>query len=168
MTQRKLIFKWTLYTLAALLTALFQSFVCNRLIIWGVHPFLLPCLAAIVSTYNGRRESLFFAFFFGFVCDLTITAAIPGFYMLSFCLISLAAGIVSRHLLVPGFFCSLATSALALLINGLLETLVLANRFTAVFGPAMFLLLREILITIFPAMLIHLLVVRIHRYLETV
>ena len=86
MTRRKRVYVWLLYTLCALLFAILQAALFTRIRVWGVHPFVLPCVGAVIATYEDRRDSVAFAFFLGFFCDLVIPGIIPCLYMLTFTL----------------------------------------------------------------------------------
>ena len=80
MTRRLLTLKWLFYSLWTLLFLLVQQLVLPHLRIWGVHPFLLPALAAIAASFEGKREGPVFAIILGLVCDALFTGAFPGFY----------------------------------------------------------------------------------------
>ena len=48
MTRRMLTIKWVFYSLWTLLFLLAQQLVLPHIRVWGVHPFLLPVLAAVL------------------------------------------------------------------------------------------------------------------------
>ena len=53
MTRRLLTIKWTFYGLWTLLFLLVQQLVLPYIRIGGVHPFLLPMLAAVAASFEG-------------------------------------------------------------------------------------------------------------------
>lgn len=165
--RRKFFFSWLLYGLCAVAMALLQTLLLSRLRIWGVHPFVLPCMAAVTATYLDRRNGMAFAAFWGFVCDLTMPAVIPCFYILTFMLSAFLSGQFAKRVMVPGFVCSMAAAALAMILNGLGELFFLSFRGAAL-GGGFFLLLRETLVTLPAAVPGWFLVERAHRYLVNV
>ena len=52
LARNELIFRWFVYSLAALLCLFVQTALLQRFIIWGIVPFLYPLLAAIPGTYE--------------------------------------------------------------------------------------------------------------------
>lgn len=168
MARRKLVFMWLLYGLCALILAVLQTLLFTRIRLWGMHPFVLPCIGAVIATYEDRRSSIFFAFFLGFLCDLIMPAPLPCVYMVSFSLSALWSALLTRRAVVPGLVSSLTVSALALALNGFLQVLVLFYLRGSVFVPGLLLLLRELAVSLPTAILVHLFVARIHRYLARV
>ena len=51
MTRRMITIKWVFYSLWTLLFLLAQQLVLPHIRLWGVHPFLLPVLAAVAASY---------------------------------------------------------------------------------------------------------------------
>lgn len=164
--RRKFFFSWLLYSLCALLLALLQTLLLSRLRLWGVHPFVLPCAAAVTATYLDRRNGIAFAVFLGFVCDLIMPGVIPCFYILTFALSAFACGQFARRM-VTGFVCAMAAAAAAMVIHGLGELFFLSFRGGALDG-GFYLLLRESLVTLPAAVAAWFPVERAHKYLTTV
>ena len=153
MTRRAVFFKWLLYALAAAAIVLLQNLVLTHLNIAGVHPFLLPAVAAVPATREPRRESVLFAFAFGLLCDLAIPASFPCLYAVSFLLIALLSGLVARRLVNPGLVCSLTVSAAAMLVTDLLRILTISGASGFHLSAALLLKLHELAVTVifFPA-----------------
>ena len=153
MTRRAVFFKWLLYALAAAAIALLQNLILTHLHIAGVHPFLLPAVAAVPATREPRRESVLFAFAFGLLCDLAIPASFPCLYAVSFLLIALLSGLVARRLVNPGLVCSLTVSAAAMLVTDLLRILTISGASGFHLSAALLLMLHELAVTVifFPA-----------------
>ena len=165
--RRKFFFAWLLFSLCALLAAAFQTALLSRLHIWGVHPFVLPCVAAVTATYCKQRDGISFAAFLGFLCDLAIPSVIPFFYLLTFALTAFLAEQLARRVMVPGFVCSVAVSAMAMVLGGLFTLFFLSFRDGSLSG-GFYLLLRETLVTLPAAIPLHLLLSRVSRYLSNV
>ena len=53
--RNETIFKWSLYAAATALCLLVQGGLLQRLVLWGVIPFIYPLLAAIPATYEGPQ-----------------------------------------------------------------------------------------------------------------
>lgn len=163
MTQRALTVKWLFYTLAALFLALIQSFFLQRIHIWGVHPFLLPCVPAIIASFESRRSGLLFAALMGFVCDLTLPAPFPGFYVVTLVLCALLSGFIARHAIMPGLPCTLLVSLLAMVFHGLFQTVLLGYQNGASFSSGLFLTLRETVVTLLAVIPAHPLLSLVHK-----
>ena len=163
MTQRLITIKWTLYGMWTLLFLLVQQLVMPYLHIAGVHPFLLPMLSAVAASLEGKREGPLFGFVLGLVCDTLITGAFPCFYAIALLACAAAAGFAARHIIMPGLICSLTVSAAALLLTGLLNTLAFLYRFDTPLRSALWLMVREVLISLPFSILIHLAFFRVHR-----
>ena len=153
MTRRAVLFKWLLYALAAAAIVLLQNLILTHLNIGGVHPFLLPAVAAVPATREPRRESALFGFAFGLLCDLMIPASFPCLYAVSFLLIALLSGLVAQRLVNPSFVCSVTVSAAAILITDLLRILSISGASGFHLSAALLLMLHELAITVifFPA-----------------
>ena len=131
MTRRMTTLKWVFYALWTLVFLLVQQLVFPYLRIAGVHPFILPSLAAIAASFEGKREGPVYALVLGLVCDTLFTGAFPCFYAVVLTLSALLAGQAARRLIMPGAVCSLAVSAGALLLTDLFN----AVAFTYSHGP---------------------------------
>lgn len=145
--RNALIFKWTLYALAALLCLVVQGVFLQRLTVWGVIPFLYPLLAVIPATYEGPTAGTVFALAAGVVCDLLLPDAFPCLYTLLFPAAGLLAGLLSRSVLRAGFLCSLAGSAAAFLLLDLFRCLLLRTGQQGVWAAGCSIMAREFLIT---------------------
>lgn len=163
MTRRALTLKWLFYGLWTLLFLLLQQLVLPFLRLWDVHPFLLPPLAAIAASFEGRREGLTYALVLGLVCSLLFDGVFPCSYAVILLLCALAAGVSAHRLIMPGPVCSLVVSAMALLLNGIVSGMALSYSHGAPFTAALSLTVRELLISLPFAMLVHLAFFRVHR-----
>lgn len=155
--------KWVFYALWTLVFLLVQQLVFPYLRIAGVHPFILPSLAAIAASFEGKREGPVYALVLGLVCDTLFTGAFPCFYAVVLTLSALLAGQAARRLIMPGAVCSLALSAGALLLTDLFNAVAFTYSHGTPPGEAMWLTAREILLSLPFAMLVHLVFSRVHR-----
>ena len=142
---------------------LVQQLMFPYLRIAGVHPFILPSLAAIAASFEGKREGPVYALVLGLVCDTLFTGAFPCFYAVVLTLSALLAGQAARRLIMPGAVCSLAVSAGALLLTDLFNAVAFTYSHGTPPGEAMWLTAREILLSLPFAMLVHLVFSRVHR-----
>ena len=163
MTRRMTTLKWVFYALWTLVFLLVQQLMFPYLRIAGVHPFILPSLAAIAASFEGKREGPVYALVLGLVCDTLFTGAFPCFYAVVLTLSALLAGQAARRLIMPGAVCSLAVSAGALLLTDLLNAVAFTYSHGTPPGEAMWLTAREILLSLPFAMLVHLVFSRVHR-----
>lgn len=163
MTRRMTTLKWVFYALWTLVFLLVQQLVFPYLRIAGVHPFILPSLAAIAASFEGKREGPVYALVLGLVCDTLFTGAFPCFYAVVLTLSALLAGQAARRLIMPGAVCSLAVSAGALLLTDLFNAVAFTFSHGTPPGEAMWLTAREILLSLPFAMLVHLVFSRVHR-----
>lgn len=163
MTRRMTTLKWVFYALWTLVFLLVQQLVFPYLRIAGVHPFILPSLAAIAASFEGKREGPVYALVLGLVCDTLFTGAFPCFYAVVLTLLALLAGQAARRLIMPGAVCSLAVSAGALLLTDLFNAVAFTYSHGTPPGEAMWLTAREILLSLPFAMLVHLVFSRVHR-----
>lgn len=163
MTRRMTTLKWVFYALWTLVFLLVQQLVFPYLRIAGVHPFILPSLAAIAASFEGKQEGPVYALVLGLVCDTLFTGAFPCFYAVVLTLSALLAGQAARWLIMPGAVCSLAVSAGALLLTDLFNAVAFTYSHGTPPGEAMWLTAREILLSLPFAMLVHLVFSRVHR-----
>lgn len=163
MTRRMTTLKWVFYALWTLVFLLVQQLMFPYLRIVGVHPFILPSLAAIAASFEGKREGPVYALVLGLVCDTLFTGAFPCFYAVVLTLSALLAGQAARRLIMPGAVCSLAVSAGALLLTDLFNAVAFTYSHGTPPGEAMWLTAREILLSLPFAMLVHLVFSRVHR-----
>lgn len=163
MTRRMTTLKWVFYALWTLVFLLVQQLVFPYLRIAGVHPFILPSLAAIAASFEGKPEGPVYALVLGLVCDTLFTGAFPCFYAVVLTLSALLAGQAARRLIMPGAVCSLAVSAGALLLTDLFNAVAFTYSHGTPPGEAMWLTAREILLSLPFAMLVHLVFSRVHR-----
>ena len=163
MTRRMTTLKWVFYALWTLVFLLVQQLMFPYLRIAGVHPFILPSLAAIAASFEGKREGPVYALVLGLVCDTLFTGAFPCFYAEVLTLSALLAGQAARRLIMPGAVCSLAVSAGALLLTDLFNAVAFTYSHGTPPGEAMWLTAREILLSLPFAMLVHLVFSRVHR-----
>ena len=163
MTRRMTTLKWVFYALWTLVFLLVQQLMFPYLRIAGVHPFILPSLAAIAASFEGKREGPVYALVLGLVCDTRFTGAFPCFYAVVLTLSALLAGQAARRLIMPGAVCSLAVSAGALLLTDLFNAVAFTYSHGTPPGEAMWLTAREILLSLPFSMLVHLVFSRVHR-----
>ena len=163
MTRRMTTLKWVFYARWTLVFLLVQQLMFPYLRIAGVHPFILPSLAAIAASFEGKREGPVYALVLGLVCDTLFTGAFPCFYAVVLTLSALLAGQAARRLIMPGAVCSLAVSAGALLLTDLFNAVAFTYSHGTPPGEAMWLTAREILLSLPFAMLVHLVFSRVHR-----
>lgn len=163
MTRRMTTLKWVFYALWTLVFLLVQQLMFPYLRIAGVHPFILPSLAAIAASFEGKQEGPVYALVLGLVCDTLFTGAFPCFYAVVLTLSALLAGQAARRLIMPGAVCSLAVSAGALLLTDLFNAVAFTYSHGTPPGEAMWLTAREILLSLPFAMLVHLVFSRVHR-----
>ena len=97
MTRRMTTLKWVFYALWTLVFLLVQQLVFPYLRIAGVHPFILPSLAAIAASFEGKREGPVYALVLGLVCDTLFTGAFPCFYAVVLTLSALLAGQAAHY-----------------------------------------------------------------------
>lgn len=143
LARNELIFRWSIYTLAALLCLAVQTALLQRFTVWGVVPFLYPLLAAIPATYEAPVSATTFALVLGVVCDLMLPEAIPCFYTLVFPLVGLLSSLLVQGAVSNGFLCSVFVAAIAYLLCGAAHCLLLWQGGQSAWGPGMFLALRE-------------------------
>ena len=163
MTRRMTTLKWVFYALWTLVFLLVQQLMFPYPRIAGVHPFILPSLAAIAASFEGKREGPVYALVLGLVCDTLFTGAFPCFYAVVLTLSALLAGQAARRLIMPGAVCSLAVSAGALLLTDLFNAVAFTYSHGTPPGEAMWLTAREILLSLPFSMLVHLVFSRVHR-----
>ena len=163
MTRRMTTLKWVFYALWTLVFLLVQQLMFPYLRIAGVHPVILPSLAAIAASFEGKREGPVYALVLGLVCDTLFTGAFPCFYAVVLTLSALLAGQAARRLIMPGAVCSLAVSAGALLLTDLFNAVAFTYSHGTPPGEAMWLTAREILLSLPFSMLVHLVFSRVHR-----
>ncbi len=167
MKYGSLFYRWLFYGLAAGLCLLLQGILLSRIHVWGVHPFLPPVLVAVAAAQEDRQESLCAGAVFGLICDLTMSPIIPCFYTIVFSLSAFLAGLAAKQLIVPGFFCALATSVMTLLINGVFQILFLTYRGVNDLRSAAVIIGCELLLTLPLIPLVYLLFRPIHRRFQT-
>lgn len=147
LARNETIFKWVLYSAAAILCFLVQGGL-QYLEIWGVIPFLYPLMAAIPATYEGPVSGTIFAIGVGAVCDMLLPGAIPCLYTLIFPLAALCAGLVSQSWLPAGILCSLVGSAVAFFLLDGFQCLLLWMNGKAAWQAGAFVGLREFCVTV--------------------
>ena len=157
MTRRDFLMKWLLYAAVTLLLVLLQSLVLTHIHLLDIHPFALPLLAGIIAVWEPQRECAFYGLVFGLVCDLTMPAAMPCLYTLSFLIAGLLVNFIARKLIMPGFWCSMVGAALALVMTDVLQALSQIYRHgSADFAAAAALTGRELLLIVPLAPLLYL------------
>ena len=163
MTRRMLTIKWSFYALWTLAFLLAQQLVLPYLRIGGVHPFVLPALAAIAASFEGKREGPVYALVLGLICDALFVGAFPCFYAVTLTVSALLAGQAARRLILPGPVCSLAVFAGALLVTDLFNTMALTYSSGTPLAASLWLTARELAVSLPFAMLVHLAFSHVHR-----
>ena len=144
--RRDILIKWTLYAAVAFALLFAHMLLLGRITLWGVAPFLPPLLVALPATYEEPWPSALFGLFLGICCDLVLPAPFPCLYTVSFVLAALAAVLIAKYAVQPGFFCSLAATAAAFFILHLFLAAVFVFRGAALI-TVIFLGLRELLVS---------------------
>lgn len=145
--RNETIFKWSLYAAATALCILLQSFLLQRVVLWGVIPFLYPVLAAVVASYEGSVSGSVYALALGVVCDWLLAGPLPCFYTLVFPLVSLCAALIAQGLLSAGLLCSLVVSAVAFLLVDSFHCVLLWLQGQGAWVAGVQLMGRELLVT---------------------
>lgn len=140
--------KWFLYAAATALCFLIQGGLLQRLVFWGVIPFLYPLLAAIPSTYEGPLAGTIFSLAVGIVCDLLLPGPIPCLHTMIFPLVGLCVGLLSQSWLPAGFLCSLVSAAAAFALTDGFRCLLLWMRGSAAWEAGAEVTLREFCVTL--------------------
>lgn len=141
--SRDMAVRWTSYAAAMLLLLFLHSLTFAHLRIWGVVPFLPPLLLATTASFEPERDAVVFGICFGVICDLTLTATVPCLYTVAFTAAALLSALIAKGVLQPGFFCSLAVSAMTFLLVDSISSLALCMSGRAAFMDCLLLTLRE-------------------------
>ena len=163
MTRQTLTLKWVFYALWSLVFLLAQQLLLPRITIGGVHPFVLPAMAAIAASFEERREGPAYALVLGLVCDTLLPGVFPCFYAITLTASAALAHLAARHLIMPGVVCSLAVSVGALLITDLFNITAFTYSTGTPLSASLWLTAREILLSLPFAMVVHLVFYRVHR-----
>ena len=142
------IFKWLLYGGATLVFFFLQGFLLQRLVIWGVIPFLYPMLVAVLGIYEPPLPASVYGLVVGVICDLLLPAPIPCFYTLVFPFAGLLASLLSQSLLPAGFFCGLIASLISFFLTDLFHCLLLWISGKAAWQSGAVIFLKEFLVTL--------------------
>lgn len=164
MTRQMITIKWSVYALWTLAFLLLQQVLLPGIRLGGVHPFVLPALAAIAASFEGRRQGPIYALVLGLVCDTLFPGAFPCFYAVTLTISAVAADLAARHIIMPGPVCSLLVSSGALVLTDILNALAFAYGYSTPLSSSLWLLLRELIVTVPVAMLVHLVFSRVHRH----
>ena len=143
-----LIFKWSLYALAAALCLLAQGLFLRRIVIWGVMPFLYLFLGVIPASFENSNAGIVFSLCAGVVCDWLLPGSFPCLYTLLFPLAGSVAGFLSRRVLPAGLLCSLLTSTLIFALHGLFRCVLLLAAGHPAWEAGMWTAVREYVVTI--------------------
>lgn len=163
MTRRLVAIRWSFFAVVSLLVLFLQSQLLSRITIWGVHPVIIVCMAAIAAMLEPPRHATIFALLLGVVADTLFVAPIPCFYVLVCVVVTGISVLIARHLILPGVRCALVCCLDALLLSGLVCAFVMLHR-GAPFSTALGLLLRETIVSLpFALLLIYPAFNHIHR-----
>ena len=147
LARNETIFKWTLYAAVTALCFLLQSFVLQRVTVLGVIPFIYPVIVAVLATFEGSFSGTIFAIAVGVACDVLLPGVFPCLYTLIFPLSGLCAALISQSWLPAGYLCSLATSAIAFLMTGLAQCILLFAREKTAWAAGLSVCFREFLVS---------------------
>ena len=147
LARNETIFKWTLYAAATALCFLLQSSVLQHISLFGVIPFIYPVIVAVLATLEGPFAGTVFAIAVGVACDVLLPGIFPWLYTLIFPLAGLCAALISQSWLPAGYLCSLTASAIAFLMTGLSQCLLLAIRDKSAWATGISVCLRELLVS---------------------
>ena len=78
LARNETIFKWFLYSAAAVLCLTVQGAVLQRFTLWGVIPFVCPLLSSIPATWESPAAGTVFSLAVGVTCDLLLPACGAG------------------------------------------------------------------------------------------
>jgi len=167
MARRLVLLRWLLYGLCAAAFLLLQSWLLDHIVIWGVHPFIVPFLAVIPATLEKPKEALIYTFVLGLFCDVVCPGLFSPFYCFLYPLVAWLSSLISRRTVMPGFFCSVIVGNIALAGTDLINSLLLLFRQTATFGGVLLFSAKEIFLSLLMIPLTHYLFTRIHRLVNT-
>lgn len=128
MTRRLIAIRWSFIGTATLLLLLLQSQVLGRISIWGVCPVIVPCIAAVAATREPPRHAAVFALILGMIADTLFVAPLVCFYVLVCVMVTGVSVMIARHLIMPGFRCSVVCCLAALLLSGALSAVLLLHK----------------------------------------
>ena len=163
LARSETLMKWLLYALAALVCCMAQGLVLQRLLFFGVIPFLYPALAAVLSTLEGAVPGTVFSLVLGIVCDLALPGPIPCLYTLVFPLAGLASALIAQNWIKNGFLCALVASACAMILTDLLQMLILLLQRREFWPAAPLLMLKETALTLPFVLPVYLLMAAVYR-----
>ncbi len=124
-TKKALITKWVLYSAALILFILLQQVLNALPAVWGVSPFLMPIIVALVAALEGPVPGTIFGICIGFFCDLIGGGIFSGIYTISFFCIALAISIISKDWVMHNIFGSLIYALISFFILDVFQTLFL-------------------------------------------
>lgn len=163
MTRRLIVIRWSFLAAVTIFVLLLQSQLLGRITIWGVCPVIVPCMAAVAATLEPPKHATIFALMLGIVADTLFMAPLVCFYVLVCVVVTGISVLVARHLVMPGFRCSLLCCINGLLLSGALSAVIMLHR-GAPFDTALGLLLRETVVSLpFALVLIHPAFTHFHR-----
>ena len=139
--------KWMLYAAAALACIALQRMFFQRVVIWGVIPFIYPLLAVIPATYEDPAAGGAFALGVGVVCDWLLPGGLPCFYTLLFPVAGLVASLFSKLVLPTGFLCTLAVSLWVFAAHGIFRCLTLWGGEPSIWTVGLWTAVREFIVT---------------------
>lgn len=157
------LFKWMMYALASLLCCMVQGLVLQRLLFFGVFPFLYPALAAVLSTLEGTVPGTVFSLVLGILCDLAMPGPIPCLYTLIFPLAGLVSALIAQSWIKSGILCALVASAFAMVMTDLLQMLILLFQRKEFWPAAPLLMLKETALTLPFVIPVYLLLAAVYR-----
>ncbi|MBQ9347743.1 MAG: hypothetical protein IJT94_10495 [Oscillibacter sp.] len=148
LNRGELIYKWSLYSLAAALCLLVQGLFLRRITIWGVIPFLYPFLGVIPASFENSTSGVVFSLCMGTVCDWLLPGSFPCLYTLLFPLAGSVASFLSRRVLPAGLLCSLLVSSLVFALHGLFRCVLLLAAGHPAWEAGLWTAVREFVVTI--------------------
>ena len=106
MTRRDIIIKWVIYSLIIIFIMMIQLTGLGRLCVFGVHPMVMPLVAASLAVFEGPRAGGIAGFFTGFMCDALIPPSTI-FFTLIFMCAGIAIGYVTDYMFKRNFVTAL-------------------------------------------------------------
>lgn len=114
--------KWLCYASGSFFLVLLQMLFLDQIRLLQAHPFLLPMLISTAAIYEGSLPGGVFGLLLGLCCDLLLSSGpTVWFYTIAFTLSALAAAMLAKYLISPGFLCAAAGAILSFALTDLLR-----------------------------------------------
>ena len=155
MSRRRAVIIWVLYSLCAVFFLLLQNWLFKRIVIWGIHPVILPFLAVLPAITQKWKQSVVYAFLLGLFFDITAPVFLPCFYCIILPVLAFFANLISQRIIMSYFVCATITCGASLLCIDFCHTLFVLYTGKALLLDALLLCGREFLLSmmVFPVLL---------------